>query len=273
MSKFEEMAIVIISYDGYSDLWDDFFNLFNKNWKDNKYNLYLVNNIKKVSYEGVKIINTDIEDQWSIRTKKALESIKEKYILLLVEDYFIADKVNSEQIEEILKFVIENDVLYYKFKMANFSKAIINKIKNNNNLYEIPENLEYGISLQPAIWEKNYLLNLIGTENYNAWKFELDRISDMKIGSSKSIERHYFDNRNVLNICHMVVQGQLLPNALKTLKKKKYKLKSVRKRMEWKTYCFYVLKGKIKHIISKELREKLKNIMEKFGIEFVSRKN
>ena len=36
-----DLSIVVVSYDGYSDLWDDFFTLKNQNWANCPYPTYL----------------------------------------------------------------------------------------------------------------------------------------------------------------------------------------------------------------------------------------
>ena len=56
MSNNSDLSIVVVSYDGYSDLWEDFFALKNKYWTDCPYPTYLANNIKEFQFMNVNVI-------------------------------------------------------------------------------------------------------------------------------------------------------------------------------------------------------------------------
>ncbi|MBE0067689.1 hypothetical protein [Thermoanaerobacterium thermosaccharolyticum] len=265
-----DMAIVVVSYDGYSDLWDDFFTLLNKYWGDRPYPTYLANNVKQVNYEGVKVINCGKDAKWSTRTRIAVQQIKEPYICLLLEDYFIGAQVNNEAVYEALDLIKQDGIIYYK--LNNFSRVNTKLYNNIDYLYTIPENLEYGVSLQPAIWKRDYLLELIGDEDYTAWEFELDQVKKASHGSNKPLHGCVFDKRNILNICHGVVQGKILPTAIQYFKNKGYNLNlSNREVMSRKEFAYYRLKGIGKYFVPKFLRNAAKNILEILGFRFMSR--
>lgn len=267
--KYEfDMAIVVVSYDGYSDLWDDYFNLLNKYWNDREYPVYLANNTKKIKYKNVFYINCGEHSQWSTRTRIAIENINASYICLLLEDFFTSSKVNNNTIKEIVEFIKNNNIKYYK--LNSFSRIRTNNYKDKEYLHIIPENLDYGISLQPAIWERNFLLELLGSEDYNAWKFESNRIKESSIGTNMPLKGCLFDSRNVLEICHGVVQGKYLPPAYKLFKDNNYYLNiSERTVMTKKEYYLYKLKSIGKEIIPRKQKRIIKNILRKIGFKFV----
>lgn len=264
-----DMAIVVVSYDGYSDLWDDYFNLLNKYWADRPYPVYLANNVKQPRYHNVSVINCGADAQWSTRTRMAVEQIKHPYICLLLEDYFTGDKVVNKDVAEALELIQRDGLKYYK--LNNFSKVKAKHYKNMEHLYTIPENLEYGISLQAAIWDRNFLLKHIGNKDYSAWKFEVDRIKEAEVASKKLIQGCVFDCRNILNICHGVSKGKYLKSAIKYFEHQNYHLnitqRAVMTRQEYMAFC---IKGLGKQIIPTKARKKVKNILSKFGMEFVS---
>ncbi len=264
-----DMAILIVSYDGYSDLWDDFFYLLNHYWADRPYPTYLANNIKSAKYVGVEVINCGENAQWSTRTRLALSQIKEPYVCLLLEDYFIGQDIDSRQIKTALN-LMKNDQLKY-YKLNSFSQISTDSYKGFDYIKVIPQNLEYGISLQAAIWDKNYLLDLIGFDDYNAWKFEVDRIRETDINSKFPIIGCVYDNRNILNICHCVAQGKFLPSAIKYFKKRNYLINtSKREVMSKREYLYYKLKAKGKFLIPKKLRRFVKQILILFGFKFIT---
>ena len=220
MDSTNKMAVLVVSYDGYSDLWDDFFNLFEKYWSDIPYNIYLANNTKQYNRKNLKVINCGENAQWSTRVRTALENIDEKYVCMLLEDLFLSDNVNTSDIQNAVN-LMETDGLKY-YKLMTFSKIYTPIYKNIPYLHTIEETLEYGISLQAAIWEKDFLMNLVGDDDYNAWKFE----ADYHVGRTDKCDykKCVYDDRNVLNICHGVVQGKILRKAINDLKKIGYNL-------------------------------------------------
>lgn len=270
--KNSSMAILVIGFDGYSDLWDDYFGLLNKFWPNRKYPTFLSNNVLKPHYENVSVINCGHDAEWSRKVKLALEVIDNQYICLLLEDFFTGDVVINEEIDDAIEFISNNNVKYYK--LNSFSKVNSSKYKKYKYLHTIPGNLPYGVSLQPAIWEKRFLEELLGNENYNAWKFEYARVKESLNKTNFPLEGCVFDDRNILKIQHGVVQGQFLPPVVKYFEKRNYVLDtSKRKIMSTKDYVIYRLKINSKTIIPIIFQAPVKKVLKLFGLRFVSDKH
>lgn len=266
-----DMAIIVIGFDGYYDLWDDYFTLLNKNWGDRIYPVYLANNTLKSEYKNVSVINCGVDAEWSKKARMAIEQVDEPYICLLLEDFYTGSKVDNNLITETLDFIKHNNIKYYKLK--NLSKIKTKHFKNVKHLYNIPGNMSYGISLQPAIWEKDYLLKLLGDGNYNAWKFEYARVAESSKRSNKPLKGCVFDNRNILKIQHGVIQGKYIPAVVKYFKKQNYQLNvSKRTLMTKKEYWTYKFKLVGKQLIPTSYKETIKRQLSKFGVKYVSDK-
>lgn len=266
-----DMAIIVIGFDGYSDLWDDYFNLLKMHWQDRRYPVYLSNNIMKPDYEDVSIINCGADAEWSKKVRMALEQTTEPYICLLLEDFFTGAKVDSETIDNVIEFIKKENIRYYK--LNSFSRINTKHYKEIDYLYTIPENLEYGVSLLPAIWERTFLLELLGEDNYNAWKFEYARVAESSKASNKNLKGCVFDKRNILQVQHGVVQGKYLPPVIKFFKGKNYELNvSKRPIMTKGEYSVYRLKQIGKELTPIFARSSVKKILNKFGMKFVSDK-
>lgn len=217
------LTILVVSYDGYSDLWNDFFKCKQYNWPDCPFETVLANNIKAYEKYNVKVINCGEYSQWSTRTRIALQKIKSKYVLFMLEDFFISSKVKTENILQALSLMEKEELLYYK--LQTFSKINTPFFKNDKNLNIIPYDLKYGISLLAAIWDRNFFIQKVGTDDYNPWKFEADRNAECGQNAIDGAKVKYvFDNRNILNICHMVVQGKFIPWSIKEMKRKGFEI-------------------------------------------------
>ena len=215
------LTILVVSYDGYSDMWPDFFNCKTVNWPDCPFETVLANNEKDFNVEGVRVINCGKDALWSTRTRMALEQIETKYVCFMLEDFYIANKVDSQQIFDALSLMEKDSLLYYK--LDSFSAIETPLYKGISYLKSIPANHKYGISLLSAIWDREFFIEKIGDGNYNPWKFEVDRNVEAEdpANTANSIVGVY-DERDILNICHMVVQGKYLPEAVSFMKKNGY---------------------------------------------------
>lgn len=213
-----DLTFLIVSYDGYSDMWNTFFECKEKYWNDCPYEFVLANNTIEYVRRDVRVINCGKDAQWSTRTRMGLEAINTQYVCFLLEDFFISEDVDNQKIERAVKIMRDNGINYYK--LMSLSKIRTPYFDKANKIRTIPANLKYGISLLAAIWERQHFLSLIGPEDYNPWKFEIDRNVDVDNSRDDKSLVGVYDERNLLNICHMVVQGKYLPSAVSTMTKK-----------------------------------------------------
>lgn len=264
-----DLSIVVVSYDGYSDLWEDFFTLKNQNWANCPYPTYLANNVKNFQFKDVNVINCGLAAQWSDRARFALQNINTKYVCLMVEDFFISDVVSNDKFKSIISFMEKENICFYKLQtMSKIKTPYFNGIKG---LRVIPSNLPYGVSLTTAIWDREYLLSLIGPDSYNPWKFEINMVKQAEMAKEPFTCVGVFDETDPLHICHMVVQGKYIPSSLAEMKKRGYEINtSGRKTLS----IVDVMKRNIKaHCVPLAQKMPLLRTLGKyFGIESIQRR-
>jgi hypothetical protein len=265
----KELVIIIFSCDAYSDLWDDFFDCFQNFWPDNKYECYLVNNFKKYDRKGVTVLNAGSGD-WSSRARYALDFVSAKYVLTFLDDYYLCEKVDNYEINNALRYVVANDVNYYQVDMTDKEDYVEwSSYDHKEFLFDIPKTRNYWVDTSVSIWDKSFFLQLLGSEDYSAWKFELDRNIDAMYPEKFSEKICLFDSRSLITICMMVTQGKYHPKALKLVEKKYRKINvGTRKIMSLSE----VFKSQAKRFFSKIRygRKFAKYIGRKLGIVFVS---
>lgn len=265
----DDFAIVILSFDGYSDLWEYFFKFFNMYWPDCPYKLYLVTNNKDVDFNNVIVIKTGDEISWSNRTRIALSKISAKYVLLLLEDYFIGKEVSNHDFNKIVAKILLNKYRYYRL---NRNPPPRGRIDKSINAYEINENEEYGINLQPALWNKDFLINLLGNGNYSAWEFEINQLKKTYVLSKKHMEGCYVDNSNVFIIYNGVLKGKWIPGTLKYYRNQGSVIdpgnRAVLKASEeWN----HIVRTYIRNHIPYWARKVIKKLMTQIGVKFVTK--
>lgn len=210
----KKLGVYVNSFDGCADLWDSFFMLVKKFWNDCIYSIYLVNNSKEYKYPGVNIniVHTGPEKNWVDRTARSLNMIDEKYVLFMLEDYFISKKVVNDDIEEILNYMEDNDVYYYQLSTGYPNDK--GSIRVNAGTQR-----EYPISLQPAIWKRKKLLDLLSEmDGVSPW--EVESYLNLKYKSNlMGIHGAYRDTRDLLGYKNGVLRGKWILDTIKYFKK------------------------------------------------------
>lgn len=261
-----KMTIIVVSYDGYSDMWEHFFYLKRTNWPDCPFNTILANNTKSFNDSTVRVVNCGDHALWSTRTKIALEQIETEYVCFLLEDYYISEKVDTVSILNVLDIMSKHRIDYYK--LLSFSKISTPFFDKKQRIRYIPASLKYGISLQPSIWNRKFFLQMIGNGDYNPWRFELDRICDSEVERNPQKIVGLYDERNLLNICHMAVQGKYIPASLREMKRKGFLIDtSLRETMNLKESIFYSIKRHTKGLVA--LFPFLRKVGKFLGIESI----
>lgn len=261
MSK---VAIFIDSFDGYSDIWPTFFKIFDKYWGKCHYNKYLVTNEKSYSYKGLKLIKTGPEKNWFDRTLKALEQVKEDYIIFMLEDYFVSKFYNSDIINLIIERMQNENIYYYQLSGNS-------KLEKEQQF--IQQKLEYPISLQLTIWHKEEFKKSV-QEAYNngaktPWEFEkyfIDKFKDEK-NCPKGVA---YDTRDVMGYKNGVIQGKWYPKTINFYKRQDIVIDIIDRKVMTKNEVFkYESKVAISGILPTTLKNGLKKILRKFGFKFV----
>jgi len=203
-SKF---AILIVSCDKYSDLWNPFFKLFFRFWSDCPFNVYLLSNYKITNFPKVKTINIGSDLSWSDNLYKGLNLLKEDYIFLLLEDLFLIDFVNTNKIFNLFNLALNINANYLRIKPSPKPDK-----KYNELIGVVSEGTLYRATSAVCIWKKGVLLKLLKT-NETAWDFEI-------CGSARSDEYDKFFStwKKYFYLINGVVRGKWQRNAVKKLK-------------------------------------------------------
>lgn len=213
--KLEDLAILVSSCDKFSDLWSTHFKLLKENWPNIKYNIYLVTDkVTNILVDGVTIITTEKDLDFPMRIKYATKIIKENYILLTLDDYFLIHAVNQDNISILLNIIKEKKIHYLSLYNRRFDKE--KYFKDIHYIHKIDLNNSYAINLYPAIWDKSFLAYTIN-DNINAWEYEVSLTNKAKLFNAKCV----YSQAGVFRILDVVRKGKVLIKANCYFKKNK----------------------------------------------------
>lgn len=166
-------AIIVCSCDKNEDLWDMFFYYFKKYWRDCPYPIYLNTEFKKYEDSDFKVKTFQLypngdNANWSERLKKHLLKIPELYVLIILDDFFLQDYVNADEISNCIKRM-EEDIHIANFI---FDPTPGPNIKSEFELYECKgKKAPFRFSLQAGLWRKELLIRYI-RDHEGPWQFE-----------------------------------------------------------------------------------------------------
>lgn len=168
--KANDLCIYISSFDGYTDVWNGFFKRFEKFWPDCPYPRYLGCNQKTADYKDLTILHTKGMPDWSTGVIEHLSQIKEDYILLLLEDYYLSKKVDTDLIETMFGYVKTLDLAYLSlFAYPPTDTAIQGYPLIGFN----SQAMQNRMNTQAAIWKKEVLIDLL-RKGESPWEFEIN---------------------------------------------------------------------------------------------------
>ena len=197
-----DLGIIILSCDKFSDLWKQYFSLF---WKyyNGSHQVYLGSN--SVNYQGdkVKVIYSGEDIDWSTSCRTILRQIPNKYILLLLEDIFITSKIDTAKITQHVKYIKKNKAKHIHLGPTPKPDKWI--ISQEIGVYE--KGAPYRVNVV-GYWDKEYLLRLL-LDGESPWDFEIK-------GSYRTVydDGFYCLQKPLFSTVHVLEKGRWLPEAV-----------------------------------------------------------
>jgi hypothetical protein len=206
-----KLAILVLSCDKYSDLWEPYALLFNRFWPDCPYDKYLASNSIEFHSHGFKPILMGPDESWSYGVKVALAQLKGQYdyVFTTLEDCPIKAEVDTALIVKAFDSVMLSGGDFLRTVML-----IRPKLMYINQYYgAVENNTPYRQTCVYSLWKID-TLNQILDDKESAWDFE-------RIGVKRGFkfDQFYCVHQNQFNLIHLVVKGKLLRKGVRQLEK------------------------------------------------------
>lgn len=167
----DNLSIIIVSCDRFSDLWDANLRLLDENWPQRRLDTILVSDTQNPFFhQGVRTLFAGDGASYSGRIRHALANVATKYVLLTLDDYFLIEKVESEKIGHLLSVMDQYDVGYLRLFRYLESRA---KVAGEKHLRFVSTNRTYMVNLYPSIWRVSDLQKLVA-DDLSAWDLEVN---------------------------------------------------------------------------------------------------
>lgn len=211
----EGAAILVVSCDRYSDLWEPFFTTFFKYWPDCPYPIYLGTNEIAFRHPRIKLLQVGRDLNYSDNLQRMLGMVRERHVIVWVEDRLVSGPVQTQQLQRLIQIGISRDAHYLKL----IPEHPLGYGANDAPIAEVPPGTKYRISITVGLWKKATLLSLL-EPGETAWMLE-------KRGSRRSdkIQTGFFalapswKATPPIPHVHVIVKGRIIRSALSFLRK------------------------------------------------------
>ena len=196
MVKKNNIDLLVVSCDSYSDVWPYFFNNFFINWSDCPINIFLLSNFKTFKDSRINNISIGKDISWSGNLLKGLSKIDSDYVIIMIDDLLLNRKISNNYFFKITKWIKHNNPNYLRLHNST-------RTQNHDKLIgKIPIKTPYKVSLMPGIWNKKFLEKIL-KKGENAWEFE-------KFGSKRAYyEKNFFSlHKNFFFYDNAIIKGK-----------------------------------------------------------------
>ncbi|MBC8345263.1 MAG: hypothetical protein H8E56_03285 [Candidatus Marinimicrobia bacterium] len=166
MDKNKNIDLLVISYDGYSDIWDTFFKSFFHYWKECPLDIHLLSNEKSYNHPQVHPIKVGQDISWSDNLSNGINQLKKDYVLILLEDLFLNQKVSMTYFNQLSNWIIHNNPNYLRLCISHKPEYF------DELVGRIPKITPYKTSTMPCIWKRSTLKRIL-QKGESAWEFEI----------------------------------------------------------------------------------------------------
>jgi hypothetical protein len=258
MEAMEDLAVVVQTCDQYNDLWEPFYTLYDRYWPDCPFGIYHVTESRPFRRGKVNTILTGQDKEWSERLLFALDRIETRYILLLLDDYFLLKKVSNKKMTECVAILNKNPKSAYLriFPVPGPDEDHL----SDSKIGIVRKDSPYSISTQATIWRKEILRSLL-LPGESVWDFELKGSKrgihvDSDFLSLKIAHRNKAETGDYpfTYLCTAVYKGKWMREAIALCRREKIPLDLLYRKEESRYERFYRLKYNkmptpVKHVI------------------------
>lgn len=169
----DEVTMLILSCDAFSDLWDGHARLLDENWPDRNIPTYIVTDAPNDwKHEGVTVLSIGADAEWSDRLFGAINSVVDtEFVFVTLDDYFLVKQVDDSQICNLVKTMKEESLDYVRL-FPRPKKATREELPGHAGLRWVDTSCMYSVNLYSGVWKRDFLASTVRNPE-NAWQYEV----------------------------------------------------------------------------------------------------
>ena len=162
------MKILVLSCDKSEDTFDAFHHCIEKYYPDHPEIIYATETIKNPYYKT--ICHNEPLERWTKRIRETLNDIDDEQILIIMDDFFIRQPVDTKKIEYLSK-QLKGNIAVFCFEKSydeNDEETDVIGMKKRQH------GSDYEVSINCGLWDKNKLIDVLERDS-DPWDIELNQ--------------------------------------------------------------------------------------------------
>lgn len=164
-----DCTILVTSCDAYRDVERPFLALFRRYWPDCPFEL-VVNGETAAEPGFDRAVLCGKGKSWSEMLVEALDQITTPYVILLMNDYYLCDTVDTETVLGFVAAAKSERALSVRMVPEPAGAGPVRTV-GNVRLQEFPKNTAYAVSCKATVWDRAFL-RALAAKTKSAWEFE-----------------------------------------------------------------------------------------------------
>lgn len=204
----KDACLLIASCDAYAEIARVTIAQIARMWPDCQMKQYVVVNEDAAGFAGVQPILVGRDKGWSANLRWALAAVPETYIFLYIDDLFLTERVNNQNVEAKLLWAMKRGANYLRL---NPYPRVDKPVEGESDILAIPNHIAYRTATVMSFWRKQCLHDLLDVTE-NAWQFETK-------GSERArgVDDFFSTKEAAFAYYNLVVKGKLRRRAPRVL--------------------------------------------------------
>jgi hypothetical protein len=173
-SDASRIAMLVVSCDRYSDLWEPCFRLLDKYWPERDFDVYLMSNFMDFEWPGVKVIKVGEDISYSDNLRAAVAQVPEQWLLLWLEDLLLCAPVRNDRVMSIIGAAQRRGAGYLKLSP---DMPLSYESASSDEVGPVPKGVRYRSAIGASFYRRQTLLRLL-TPGASAWDLDRSEICD-----------------------------------------------------------------------------------------------
>ncbi len=161
-------ALLVVSCDAYADLWTPFFTLLRQYWPDCPFPAYLGCGNLSPDLPGIRVLKSGGGRDWSKCMQDYLDQIPSRYVLVMLDDFFLRRPVPTAGVLHCLNFARQHEAVQVRLIPR---PRPTDRLAGESLIGGAAAGSPYRLTVQAAIWDRAALHALL-RPGESIWDFE-----------------------------------------------------------------------------------------------------
>ena len=172
----KDLAVVLVTCDKYSWLWDAWYYYFRKHWHVDC-PVYFCNEIKPVDYDGITHVPCGYvspnANGWTKQVRECVEQIPEQHLFVILEDLLFEKDISETFKKLYVAFkLLGADAMRIRSKATRAKMTFTSICIDGVGIKCLTDNSKYLITFSANLWDRTYLMECLSRDQ-SPWTAEL----------------------------------------------------------------------------------------------------